>query len=181
MPSVDNLELGPCIVKYGVSGSEVDLGFTMGGVKVTIETSVADVVSDQLGEVILKQIMIGRNATITIPFAETDIALFSKIIPLASLVTDAVTPTKQKTIINTPIGSDLVASAARSLLLIKAIGNTASTDANDVFRFFKASPSGEVEFSFSVDDQRVYETEFTAYPDSTQSYAIGVFGDITAA
>ena len=180
MGVIDNLELGPCVVKYGVSGAEVDLGFTMGSVTVAIETEVADVTADQLGTTILKQIITGRNATITIPFAETSIELFSKMIPLASFVQDATTATKQKTIINTPIGSDLVASASKSLLLIKSIGGTASTDANDVFRFFKAAPSGEVEFAFSVDDQRVYETEFTAYPDSTQSFAIGVFGDIAA-
>lgn len=180
MGDVTQLELGPCVVKYGVSGSEVDLGFTMGGVEVSIETTVADVMADQFGEVKLKQIIIGRNATIKVPFAETDINLFSKIIPLASYVQDSVTPTNEKVIINVPIGADLIASAAYSLLLIKAIGNSASTDPNDVFRFFKAAPSGEINFKFSVDDQRVYETEFTAYADSAQNYAIGVFGDISA-
>ena len=180
MGTIDNLELGPCVVKYGVSGSEVDLGFTMGGVTVTIETEVADVVTDQFGSVIMKQILVGRNATITVPFAETDLTLMSKLIPGASLVTDAVTATKKKVIVNTPIGSDLVASVAQALLLIKAIGNTASTDLTDQFRFFKAAPSGELEFAFSIEDQRVWEVEFTAYPDSTQNFAIGVFGDPAA-
>jgi len=180
MGTIESLELGPCIVKYGVSGSEVDLGFTMGGVTVNIETEVADVTTDQFGAVIMKQIIVGRNASITIPFAETDLSLMSKIIPGASLVTDAVTATKKKVIINTPIGSDMVASVAQALLLIKAIGNTASTNENDKFRFFKAAPSGELEFAFSIEDQRVWEVEFTAYPDSTQSFAIGVFGDISA-
>lgn len=179
--TIDNLELGPCVVKYGVSGSEVDLGFTMGGVVVTLETAVADVTTDQFGEVIMKQIVVGRNATIKVPFAETDLSLMSKIIPLASFVQDVTTATKQKTVINTPVGSDLVASAAKALLLIKAIGGTASTDANDQFRFFKAAPSGEVEFAFSIEDQRVWEVEFTAYPDSTQDFALGVFGDESAA
>jgi len=180
MGDVSQLELGPCVVKYGASGSEIDLGFTFGGVEVTIETTVADVMADQFGEVKLKQIVIGRNATVKVPFAETDFLLFSKIIPLASYVQDSVTPTYEKVIINTPIGADLVASAAQSLLLIKAIGNTASSNPNDIFRFFKASPSGEINFKFSVDDQRVYETEFTAYPDSAQSYNLGVFGNIAA-
>ena len=177
MGNIDNLELGPCVVALGVAGSEIDLGFTKGGVTVTIETAVADVTTDQLGEVIAKQILVGRNATITVPFAETDLALMAKIVPLASHVINNVDSTRKKTIINTPVGADLVASAALSLLLIKAIGNVSSSNLNDRFRFFKAAPTGEVEFSFSIEDQRVFEVEFTAYPDADQSFALGVFGD----
>lgn len=180
MASIEALELGPCVVKYGASGSEVDLGFTKGGVTVTVETTVADVTTDQLGEVIAKQILVGRNATIKVPFAETDLALMAKIIPLASHVIDSVDSSKKKTVINTPIGADLVASAAQSLLLIKAIGNTESTNANDRFRFYKATPQGELEFSFSIEDQRVFEVEFVAYPDINQDFALGVFGDESA-
>lgn len=176
MGTSENLELGPCIVALGTAGSETDLGFTKGGVTVTIETAVANVTTDQLGEVIAKQILVGRNATIKIPFAETDLELMSKIIPLASYSTDG---TKEKTIINTPIGSDLLASASNSLKLTKAIGVSASTDANDVFRFYKAAPSGEVEFAFSIEDQRIFEVEFMAYPDSSNNFALGVFGDET--
>lgn len=167
-------------MKYGVSGSEVDLGFTMGGVTVTIETDVANVTTDQFGSVIMKQIIVGRNATIKVPFAETDLTLMSKLIPGASLVTDAVTSTKKKVFLNTPIGSDMVASVAQALLLIKAIGNTASTNLNDQFRFFKAAPSGKLEFSFSIEDQRIWEVEYTAYPDSTQNFSLGTFGDPAA-
>jgi len=96
---------------------------------------------------------------------------------LASHVINNVDSTRKKTIINTPVGADLVASAALSLLLIKAIGNVSSSNLNDRFRFFKAAPTGEVEFSFSIEDQRVFEVEFTAYPDADQSFALGVFGD----
>ncbi len=167
-------------VQYGTSGSEVDLGFTMGGVKVTIETAVADVTTDQFGKVIMKQIVVGRNATIKVPFAETDIQLMSKLMALASYVPDATVTTKKKTILNTPVGADLVASAAQSLKLIKAVGGTASSNANDAFRFYKAAPSGKLEFAFSIKDQRVWEVEFTAYPDSTQSFGLGVFGDESA-
>lgn len=179
--TVESLELGPCVIEYGTSGSEVDLGFTMGGVTVEINTEVAEVSTDQFGKVPMKQILIGRTATIKIPFAETDLLLMSKIIPLASHVTDSVTATNKKTIINTPIGSDLLASAAFSLKITKAIGAVKSSATNDVFRFYKAAPSGKVEFAFSIKDQRVFETEFTAYPDATKSYALGVFGTEAAA
>ena len=176
MPDITALELGPCTVEYGTSGSEVDLGFTMGGVTVTVTTDVAEVMTDQFGKVVMKQIVVGRTATIKVPFAETNLSLMSKIIPLASYVADTFDPTLAKTLLNTPIGSDLLASAAYSLRLTKAIGAVKSSNTNDVFRFYKAAPSGKVEFAFSIKDQRVFETEFTAYPDSTQSYSLGVFG-----
>ena len=115
--TIEDLELGPCVVQYGTSGAEVDLGFTMGGVNVTVATDVANVTTDQFGTVIMKQIVVGRNATIRVPFAETSLLLMSKIIPLASHVTDATVSTKKKTIIKTPIGAELVASNAQSLKL----------------------------------------------------------------
>lgn len=179
--TIANLELGPCVVELGTSGSEVDLGFTMGGVKITVATDVAEVVTDQLGKVIMKQIVVGRNAQIVIPFAETSLSLMSKIIPLASLITDATTATKQAVVLNVPVGSDLIASNAQSLVLTKAIGDVKSTNNNDRFQFFKASPSGKIEVEFSISKQRTWNVEFNAYPDSTQNFSIGLFGDNTAA
>jgi hypothetical protein len=128
----------------------------------------------------MKQILVGRNAMITVPFAENNVSLFAIIIPGASAVTDSVSSDSQKVIINTPVGLDLVASVAQSLLLTKAIGNTESSDANDKFRFFKAAPTGRIEFSFDLENQRVYQVEFTAFPDATQDFALGVWGDTAA-
>ena len=113
------------------------------------------------------------------PFAETNLSLMATIIPFASFVQGTVGSAK-KTIINTPIGSDLLASAANSLRLTKVIGGVSSTNANDVFRFFKAAPSGRIEFDFSIEKQRIFTVDWTAYPDSTQSFHLGVFGDATA-
>jgi len=127
----------------------------------------------------MKEILVGRNAMIKTPFAETNLSLMATIIPFASFVQGTVGSAK-KTIINTPIGSDLLASAANSLRLTKVIGGVSSTNANDVFRFFKAAPSGRIEFDFSIEKQRIFTVDWTAYPDSTQSFHLGVFGDATA-
>jgi len=129
----------------------------------------------------MKQILVGRTAMITVPFAETSISLFGTIIPGVSVVTDAVTASYQKAILNTPVGSDLVASVARVLLLTKSIGNTESTNPNDKFRFWKAAPTGRMEFGFDLANQRVYQAEFIAYPDASQDFSLGVFGNVNAA
>lgn len=174
MGTIDNLELGPCIVEFGTSGSLVDLGFTKGGVTMTITTDVADVTTDQYGTVIMKQILVGRNVQVVCPFAETDLTKLSSFVPLTSVV---VSGAFQKTIINTPVGADLVASASQILKLTKSIGSATSTDPNDAFKFFKAAATGAVEVNFSIEDQRVWNVTFQVYPDSTQNFALGVFGD----
>lgn len=177
--NISNLELGPCAVYFGACGSEVNMGFTKGGVRVSIESPVVNLTTDQFGQVIMGQILVGRNATVTVPFAESKVSLFAQIIPGASAVTDGVSADSQKVIINTPVGLDLV-TIAKSLKLVKAIGNTESSDPNDVFRFFKAGPTGRIEFGFDLENQRVYNVEFVAYPDSSQDFALGVFGDESA-
>lgn len=178
MGTIDDLELGPCIVEFGTSGSLVDLGFTKGGVTMTITTDTADVTTDQFGTVIMKQILVGRNVTVKCPFAETNMTKLSSFIPLMSVVASGAFA---KAILNTPVGADLVASASKILQLTKSIGSATSTDANDVFKFFKAAATGAVEVNFSIEDQRIWEVEFTVYPDSTQSFALGVFGDSSIA
>jgi hypothetical protein len=104
----------------------------------------------------------------------------SSFIPLASNVVDATSATQQKTIINTPVGADLVASASQILKLTKSIGSAASTDANDAFKFFKAAATGALDVNFSIEDQRIWNVTFQIYPDSTQAFALGVFGDESA-
>jgi len=178
--NISGLELGPCNVEFGVSGSEVDLGFTKGGVKVAVESQRIDLTTDQFGQVIMKQILIGRTCMVTIPFAESKVSLFATIIPGASAVTDSVSTESQKVIINTPIGLDLLASVAQSLVLTKSVGNKKSTDPNNVFRFYKAAPTGRIEFSFDLENQRIYEVEMTCFPDSTQDFSLGEFGDQNA-
>lgn len=174
MGTIENLELGPCIVEFGASGALVDLGFTKGGVTMSITTDTADVTTDQFGTVIMKQILVGRNVQVVCPFAETDLTKLSSFIPLTSVTTSGVF---QKVLINTPVGADLVASASQILKITKSIGSATSTDPNDAFKFFKAAATGAVEVNFSIEDQRVWNVTFQAYPDSTQSFSLGVFGD----
>lgn len=128
----------------------------------------------------MKQILVGRTAQVTVPFAETSLSLFATIIPGASYVSGTGATSGQKAIINTPVGMDLVASLAQALLLTKSIGNTESTLSGDKFRFFKAAPTGRIEFNFDLENQRVYQVEFFAYPDQNQNFALGAFGNATA-
>jgi hypothetical protein len=127
----------------------------------------------------MKQVLVGRTAMITVPFAETSVSLFGMIIPGVSVMVLSGS-SAAKALLNTPVGSDLVASVARALLLTKSIGNTESTTPNDKFRFWKAAPTGRMEFGFDLENQRVYQVEFFAYPDANQEFSLGVFGSVSA-
>jgi hypothetical protein len=48
--NIDRLELGPCSVRFGTSGSEADLGFTKGGVKIAVESPTINLTTDQFGQ-----------------------------------------------------------------------------------------------------------------------------------
>jgi hypothetical protein len=175
MGDISKLELGPARVEMGEdAGTLVDMGFTKGGITMTIETETAQVTSDQFGTVVMKDILVGRNVTLTIPFAETDLQKLSSIIPLASV---SISGVFERADINTPVGADLVESAARLLRLTKSIGDSVSDDPNDAFVFYKVAAQGAVEVNFSIEDQRIWEVEARCYPDASNAFSLGVFGD----
>lgn len=172
MGDIQKLELGPALIEMG--DDLVDMGFTKGGVVMTIETETAPVMTDQFGNVVMKDIIVGRNVTFTIPFAETDLTKLSTFIPLASV---SVSGAFERVDLNTPIGSDLLASGSQLMRITKTIGGVASTNLNDRFTFFNVATKGAVEVNFSIEDQRVWEVEAQAYPDASNGFALGVFGD----
>lgn len=172
MGDISKLELGPALIEMG--DGLIDMGFTKGGITMTIETETSPVTTDQFGTVIMKDILVGRNITLTIPFAETDLTKLSTFIPLASV---SVSGVFERVNINTPVGADLVASAAQLLRLTKSIGDTTSTDPNDQFTFYQVAMKGAIEVTFSIEDQRIWEVEASVYPDASNGFALGVFGD----
>lgn len=72
-----NVKLGPCKVIYG----GVDLGYTKGGVEVTVETSTHEVLVDQFGEAPINEYVMGRSVTVAAPLAETTKNNLEKIMP----------------------------------------------------------------------------------------------------
>lgn len=71
----NNIRLSACRVRYGGA----DLGFTTGGVDVSIKTTTKAINVDQYGATPINEIVLGRTLTIKIPFAETDLDTFYSI------------------------------------------------------------------------------------------------------
>lgn len=169
-----SLELGPCQVLFGASGSEADLGKTHGGVVVTFATDVVDLVSDQYGTAPEDQVVSGQKASIACPLA--DISLSN----LATALNQSVkTLGADSGIAGANIVGTKLSTKANSLILKKYVGGSPSSDDQDWITFPKAAPQANIEYGFTKDGQRVIPLTLTAYPDDA-SYLYYI-GDETAA
>jgi hypothetical protein len=170
------LELGPCAVYYGTAGAEADIGATVGGVKFTSTMDVADLLSDQTGTSPDDQVITGMGAEIEIPFAYVDIESFAKVVPGATLYTQA-TPYKKLLQVVPPVGTSL-RSTAKSLILKKIVGGVASTDKNDWYTFPIAACVTNIELTFDASTQRRITARFRAFKNRTTG-VLFIQGDST--
>lgn len=79
--STRNVKLGVCSVTW----DGVDLGYTKGGVEVTIATTTHEVKVDQFGDTPIDDYIMGRTCKAKVPLAETTLQNLARIMPGAVL------------------------------------------------------------------------------------------------
>lgn len=88
MPSnTRNVKLGVCSVTF----DGVDLGYTQGGVEVTVATETKKVMVDQFGNSEIDEVIMGRTCHAKVPLAETTLQNLVRIMPGATLVATGAT------------------------------------------------------------------------------------------
>ena len=173
MPSdIANVKLGVCTVTY----NSVDLGYTKGGVEVEVETETYKVMVDQFGNTPIKDYITARSCVARVPLAETTLDNLVAVMPGSTLVTDGIDTTKKKVEVTTSISTDLQAVGQKLVLHPIAAG----ADLNDDFTIPIAGVVGNLNYSYKLDEERIYNVEFVAYPDSTANGLLFVVGDETA-
>lgn len=165
----ENIKLGTCTVTYDTQ----DLGLTSGGVEVTVETSTYGSTTDQFGETVVKEIVTGRNVSVTVPMVETTIDNLLLIMPEAEKVEDSTDSNKVKVLVKTGVGKDLRDTAKK--LVLKPVG---ATDDSEAFTIPLAATPGGINFAYMLDQERIYQANFTGYPDDDG--LLFVFGDESA-
>lgn len=95
--NTENVKLGPCKITY----DKVDLGYTKGGVEVTVETSTYSVTVDQFGEAPIDEYITGRTVTVSAPLAETTKQNLQRIMPGANIIKEGAAKAKGKITVNT--------------------------------------------------------------------------------
>lgn len=169
-----SLELGPCGVFFGTAAAEVDLGKTEGGVVVTFATDIVDLTSDQYGTAPEDQVVSGQKATIACPLADISLDNLAIALNQSNKAIGADSGVAGSNIVGTKLSTK-----AQSLLLKKYVDGSVSADTQDHLRFPKAAPSGNFDYSFTKDGQRIITLTLTAYPDD-DNY-LYFLGDETAA
>jgi hypothetical protein len=77
-----NVKLGVCKISFG----GVDLGYTQGGVDVTVKTDTHKVNVDQFGKTPINEYIMGRQVLVKCPLAETTLPNLVAIMPGSTLV-----------------------------------------------------------------------------------------------
>lgn len=156
MPSdTKNVKLGVCSISFGGK----DLGYTKGGVEVTVETETKKITVDQFGQSVINEVIIGRNVTVVAPLAETTLENLVEIMPGATLTGADAT---KKVDVLTGVGVSLLDTA--KVLVLHPIAKPANDKSED-FTIPKAATAGAINYAYKLDEEKIYNTTFTGYPD----------------
>lgn len=154
--NVKNVKLGVCRVLFDGN----DMGFTKGGVDVTVSTETHEVQVDQHGQTPINEYIMGRTVTVKVPLAETTLENLVKIMPGATLVGGSGSIARVD--VPTAVGTSLV-ELARELILHPI--NKPDTDKSEDFIVHLAATAGALEFAYKLEDERIFNSEFKGYPN----------------
>lgn len=159
-----NVKLGVCKITLGGE----DLGFTKGGVEVTVETESHVISVDQLGSTPISEYITGRTCNVTVPLAETTLDHLVAIMPGALKVGTGATAHAE---VSTGVGTELRDIA--KVLRLHPQGLPASDKSED-FVIPLAGTTGGLTFAYRLDEERIFNVEFKAYAnDAGKLFYVG--------
>lgn len=160
--TTSNMELTPMRVKFGTSGSEVDLGGTLGNVVISAKYSKSNILADQSGTTVRDRRVSGVEVSVTTELTEIqDKDIWKVVFPHASLTGTGTSGTIN---FNDNIGdSDL--SNAKQLILHPLSKNDLDTSGD--YTFFKAVASAESSITYSPTEQARLKIVWNVLPDES--------------
>jgi hypothetical protein len=157
--------MGVCLVYY----KGVDLGYTQGGVQVTVTTQTHKTNVDQFGKTTVNEQIMSRDVSVKVPLAETTLDNLVATMPGAAL---SGTGADKKVVVATGVGLSLLDIAGELRLHPK---DKAVDDYSEDFVIPLAATSGGLNFAYEVEKERIFDVTFQGYPDSAteELFAIG--------
>lgn len=165
----EKIELGPAIVEYGDGQDLVVFETTIGGVNLQVETTYREQKTDQTGETVVSKRITGRDASVTVPFAEYQLDIIPKIMVGAEAVTDGTKGTKVN--VKTGVGLDLISAAKK--VVIKPVAH--KTDPAFWVTLPLAYPETDLQFNYNNENERITNIVLRSTPDDEG--VIAVLGD----
>lgn len=143
------VKLGICWVYY----NGVDLGYTKGGVTLTVDTEVHEILVDQEGPAPIGAVIMGRRASCTVPLAETDYSRLNSLMPASTYSGGEGTLD-----IESGTGEDLLDYAK----ILRLHPKDEATEIYDIW-MWKAAPVANLNFTMTADGEWVYPITFTGF------------------
>lgn len=168
--NIEKIELGPAIVEYGEGADMVVFETTVGGVNLTVETTYREQKTDQTGETIVSKRITGRNASVTVPFAEYQLDVIPKIMVGTEAVTGA---NGTKINVKTGVGLDLISAAKK--VVIKPVAH--KTNPEYWVTMPKAFPETDLQYNYNNENERITSVVLRSTPDEND--VVVVLGDET--
>lgn len=160
--STKNVKLGVCKVFFDGN----DLGYTKGGVEFSVATQTHRIEIDQFGKTAINEYVMGRDAKVKVPLAETTLTNMAALFPLKSGATGLEGTTSQRLAVDTGIGSDLLSGA--KMLVLHPVAKSDYDFSDDVIIPMANTP-GALQFAYQLENERIFNVEFTGYPDPISS------------
>lgn len=179
--STKNVKLGVCQVFFG----GVDLGYTQGGVEVSVTTETHKVNIDQFGKTTINEYIMGREVMAKVPMAETTLQNMVAVMPGASLtMTGGTAATGTITIATNPSAGDTIVVNGTTVTFRTAltgsgvevlIGATAAATASALAAALTAASGSSLEFATYTANAAVV-TVSSIYYGNTFTLATGTAG-----
>lgn len=165
-----NVKLGVCKIFFDGE----DLGYTKGGVEVTVTTETYKVEVDQFGKTPIKEYIMGRQISVKAPLAETTIQNMAALMPGATI---SGLPGAEVLSVTTGTGADLLELA--KVLRLHPVSK-ADADKTEDFVIYRAATPGALNFAYKLDSERIFNADFMGYPDPVTGklFAIGDEDDL---
>lgn len=147
------IRLGACWVTF----AGTDLGYTKGGVVLSLETMTQELIVDQAGQMPLAEIIMGRRCTVMVPLAQTNASVLSKLIPGNTSIGS----------IYSGVGLDLFDYTGQLVL-------TAKKNPGDTVTIYKAAPITNMQAVFLPNSERIWPVQFKGYVSAGDGAILGI-------
>lgn len=161
MANIQNLRIGPCSLTWKTQ----DLGFTMGGVKLTYERKMTQLKVDKYGDSEVDAALTGAGLKLAFKVAEPVASLIQRITPEGTNTSGALGQQ-----VGFAAGEGASMRSTAGLLTLHPLSLPASNTSEDI-SVYLAYPSGNTELNYEVNNQRAYQIEMSALVD--ESYTPG--------
>jgi hypothetical protein len=157
-----NIRLSACSVFFNGN----DLGFTVGGVDLTVKTTSTDFKVDHFGYWTVNSLITGRTISVKMALAETDIGSLTNALTAPGMVGIGGSSSNEPGI-NIGYGGGGLASNNQAVLALIPVE---PIDGQNIYIWIPcATLTGDLEMSFKYDTVRTMSVEFTGRPDDNNN------------